>query len=81
MKKHLIILLLLTAYNLCSASNFIECSNVTITCTNVYSLSGFLLQTFEGEICTLSHLPDGMYILQHRMSDGSTRIEKIANNK
>lgn len=61
--------------------NGIECSNVTITCTNVYSLSGFLLQTFEGEICTLSHLPDGMYILQHRMSDGSTRIEKIANNK
>ena len=61
--------------------NGIECSNVTITCTNVYSLSGFLLQTFEGEICTLSHLPNGMYILQHRMSDGSMRSEKIANNK
>jgi hypothetical protein len=26
-------------------------------------------------------LPNGMYILQHHMSDGSTRSEKIANNK
>ena len=61
--------------------NGLECTSATITCTNVYSLSGFLLQTFEGENYTLSYLPSGMYILQHRMSDGSTRSEKIANNK
>ena len=61
--------------------NGLECTSATITCTNVYSLSGLLLQTFEGENYTLSYLPSGMYILQHRMSDGSTRSEKIANNK
>jgi hypothetical protein len=61
--------------------NGIEGSNVTIIYTNVYSLSGFLLQTFEGKMFTLSHLPNGMYILQHHMSDGSVRSEKIANYK
>lgn len=61
--------------------NGLKCTSAIITSTNVYSLSGFLLQTFEGENYTLSHLPSGMYILQHRMSDGSTRSEKIANNQ
>ena len=61
--------------------NGLECTSATITCTNVYSLSGFLLQTFEGENYTLSYLPSGMYILQHRMSDGSMRSEKIVNSR
>ena len=61
--------------------NGLECTSATITSTNVYSLSGFLLQTYEGENYTLSYLPSGMYILQHRMSDGSVRSEKIVNSR
>ena len=53
----------------------------TISSTSIYTISGQLLQTIAGGINNLSHLPSGMYILQHRMSDGSVRSEKIANNK
>ena len=59
----------------------LECSNTTIICTNVYSPSGLLLQTFADEMYTLSHLPNGMYILQYRMSDGTVKSEKVTNNK
>lgn len=54
---------------------------ISITCTNVYSSSGFLLQKFSGSSFSLSHLPNGIYIVQHCMSDGSVRCEKIANDK
>ena len=52
-----------------------------IQSTAIYTISGQLLQTIEGGQRDAAHLPNGMYILQHRMSDGSTRSEKIANNK
>lgn len=52
-----------------------------IISTSIYTISGQLLQTIVGSQCDATHLPNGMYILQHRMSDGSVRSEKIANNK
>ena len=52
-----------------------------IQSTAIYTISGQLLQTIEGGQRDAAHLPNGMYILQHRMSDGSMRSEKIANNK
>lgn len=52
-----------------------------ILSTSIYTISGQLLQTIKDGLREAAHLPDGMYILQHHMSDGSTRIEKIANNK
>lgn len=52
-----------------------------IVFTSIYTISGQLIQTTEGGLHDASHLPNGMYILQHRMSDGSIRNEKIANNK
>lgn len=64
------------------ANNALE--NVTdevIVSTFIYSASGQLLQTIEGSQQDAMHLPSGMYILQHHMSDGSVRSEKITNNK
>lgn len=52
-----------------------------IQSTAIYTISGQLLQTIEGGQRNAAHLPNGMYILQHRMSDGSVRSEKIANYK
>ena len=52
-----------------------------IVSTSIYTISGQLLQTILGGQHDATHLPNGMYILQHRMSDGSVRSEKIANNK
>ena len=52
-----------------------------IQSTAIYTISGQLLQTIDGGQRDASHLPNGMYILQHRMSDGSIRSEKIANQK
>lgn len=52
-----------------------------IQSTAIYTISGQLLQTIEGGQRNATDLPNGMYILQHRMSDGSIRSEKIANNK
>ena len=52
-----------------------------IVSTSIYTISGQLLQTIAGGQQGAPHLPNGMYILQHRMSDGSMRSEKIANNK
>lgn len=55
-------------------------SNMIVS-TSIYTISGQLLQTVAGGQQGAPHLPNGMYILQHRMSDGSLRSEKIANNK
>lgn len=52
-----------------------------IVSTSIYTISGQLLQTIAGDQHDATHLPNGMYILQHRMSDGSVKNEKIANNK
>ncbi|MBR5573226.1 MAG: S8 family peptidase [Paludibacteraceae bacterium] len=55
--------------------------NEVIISTSIYTVSGQLIQTITGGQHDATHLPNGMYILQHRMSDGSVRCEKIANNK
>lgn len=52
-----------------------------IISTSVYTSSGQLIQTIAGGINNLSHLPSGMYILQHRISDGSVKSEKVTNHK
>lgn len=64
-----------------TSNDFENVENVMIQSTAIYTISGQLLQTIEGGQRDAAHLPNGMYILQHRMSDGSTRSEKIANNK
>ncbi len=55
--------------------------NEVIVSTSIYTISGQLIQTISGGQHDATDLPNGMYILQHRMSDGSVRSEKIANNK
>lgn len=55
--------------------------NEVIVSTSIYTISGQLIQTIADGQHDATHLPNGMYILQHRMSDGSVRCEKIANNK
>ena len=55
-------------------------SNMIVS-TSIYTISGQLIQTISGGLHNVTYLPNGMYILQHRMSDGSMRSEKIANNK
>ena len=55
--------------------------NEVIVSTSIYTISGQLIQNIAGGQHNATHLPNGMYILQHRMSDGSVRSEKIANNK
>lgn len=52
-----------------------------IVSTSIYTISGQLLQTFEGNQNDISNLPNGMYILQYRMNDGGVRSEKIAITK
>lgn len=65
-----------------STSNSLEnIESDMIQSTAIYTISGQLLQTIEGGKRDAAHLPNGMYILQHRMSDGSMKSEKIANNK
>ena len=53
--------------------------NEVIVSTSIYTISGQLIQTISSGQHDATHLPNGMYILQHRMSDGSMRSEKIAN--
>ena len=53
--------------------------NEVIVSTSIYTISGQLIQTISGGQHSAAHLPNGLYILQHRMSDGSMRSEKIAN--
>ena len=55
--------------------------NEVIVSTSIYTISGQLMQTITGGQHDVAHLPNGMYILQHRMSDGSMKSEKIANDK
>ena len=52
-----------------------------IVSTSIYSISGQLLQTISGGQHDITHLPSGMYILHHRLSDGSVRTVKTANFK
>ncbi len=52
-----------------------------IISTSIYTISGQLIQTITGGLHDGTHLPNGMYILQHRMSDGSMKSEKIINSK
>lgn len=51
-----------------------------ILSTSIYTISGQFISTIVGGLRETKHLPSGMYILQYRMSDGSIRSEKIANN-
>ena len=44
---------------------------------SIYTISGQLIQTIIGGQVNISHLPNGIYILRHCMSDGSVRCEKI----
>ncbi len=55
--------------------------NEVIVSTSIYTISGQLIQTIIGGQHDATHLPNGMYILQCRMSDGSVKSEKIVNNK
>ena len=52
-----------------------------ILSTSIYTISGQLIQTIAGSQYDVSHLPNGMYILHHRMSDGSVNSEKIAHSR
>lgn len=62
------------------ANNGLEnVENEVIVSTSIYTISGQLIQTISGGQHDATHLPNGMYILQYRMSDGSMRSEKIAN--
>ena len=54
--------------------------NEVIVSTSIYTISGQLIQTIAGGQRDVAHLSNGMYILQHRMSDGSVRSEKRAKN-
>lgn len=54
--------------------------NEVIVSTSIYTISGQLIQTISGGQRDVAHLSNGMYILQHRMSDGSVRSEKRAKN-
>ena len=65
-----------------ATSNSLEnIESEVILSTAIYTVSGQLIQTISGGQRDVAHLPSGMYILQYRMSDGSMRSEKIANNK
>ena len=61
-------------------NNLENSESETIVSTSIYTISGQLIQTVVSGKRDVSHLPSGMYILQHRMSDDSVRSEKIANN-
>lgn len=64
------------------ANNGLETvASEVIVSTSIYTISGQLIQTISGGKHDVTHLPSGMYILQHRMSGGSVRSEKIANYK
>ena len=62
-------------------NSFENIESEVILSTAIYTVSGQLIQTISGGQRDVAHLPSGMYILQYRMSDGSVRSEKIANNK
>ena len=62
-------------------NNLASIENEEVVSTWIYTISGQLLQTIVGGLHDVSHLPSGMYILQHRMSDGSVKSEKVTNYK
>lgn len=55
-------------------------SNIIVS-TSIYTISGQLIQTIIGGQHNATDLPNGMYILQYRMSDGTVKSEKVTNNK
>lgn len=64
------------------ANNGLETvANKVIVSTSIYTISGQLIQTISDGQYNAADLPNGMYILQHRMIDGSMKSEKIINNK
>lgn len=64
-----------------TSNHFENIESEMIQSTSIYTISGQLLHTIEDGQRDAANLPNGIYILQHRMSDGSIRSEKIANNK
>jgi hypothetical protein len=59
-------------------NNYVEeVNNDIIQSTSIYTISGQLVRNIEGELQNTSDLPNGMYILQHRISDGSIISTKI----
>ena len=63
------------------ANNGLETvASEVIVSTSIYTISGQLLQTISGGQHDITHLPSGMYILHHRLSDGSVRTVKMAKN-
>lgn len=61
-------------------NNLENAAHEVIVSTSIYTISGQLIQTIAGGQRDVAHLSNGMYILQHRMSDGSVRSEKRAKN-
>ena len=68
-------------YEIATCNDVKNIENNDITSTSVYSISGQLLQIIIGDQYDATHLSDGMYVLLHRMSDGSMKSEKVANMK
>lgn len=52
---------------------------LNIKLTSTYTLCGQLIQIVEGENKDINNLPQGIYILQFHMSDGSIKCEKVRN--
>lgn len=64
-----------------TSSSLENIASEIIHSTSIYTISGQLLQTQMGGQYNTSQLPEGLYILQHHMSDGSVRSEKFAITK
>ena len=62
-----------------TSNNLDSIENEMIQSTSIYTISGQLLQTIEDGQRDAAHLPNGIYILQHHMSDGSIKSEKIVH--
>ena len=60
-----------------TSNNLENIESDMIQSTSIYTISGQLVRNIEGELQNTSDLPNGMYILQHRMSDGSIISTKI----
>lgn len=64
-----------------TSSSLENIASEMIQSTSIYTISGQLLQNFEGKQNDISNLPNGMYILQYRMNDDRIRSKKIAITK
>ena len=60
-----------------TSNNLENIESDMIQSTSIYTISGQLVRNIEGELQNTSDLPNGMYILQHRISDGSIISTKI----